>query len=59
MFNKIKEIKVMILMKRSVKLTLSLMVKIMKNKITMSLKKIKEQKKFKEYVKMKKKLVFQ
>ena len=42
MFNKIKEIKVMIQMKQSVKLTLSLIIKIMKNKISMSPKKIKE-----------------
>ena len=42
MFNKIKEIKVMIQMKQSIKLTLSLIIKIMKNKISMSLKKIKE-----------------
>ena len=42
MLNKIKEIKVMIQMKQSVKLTLSLIIKIMKNKISMSSKKIKE-----------------
>ena len=42
MLNKIKEIKVMIQMKQSVKLTLSLKIKIMKNKIQMSSKKIKE-----------------
>ena len=42
MFNKIKEIKVMIQMKQSVKLTLSLIIKIMKNKISMSSKEIKE-----------------